>query len=224
MTTVPRQVPDAIFFDVDGVLIDSMGVKGEAFAAAFDDRADLHDEIIAFHHARGGVTRSQKIAGIFELAFGRAPTSQELDARVAAFSDAVLQQVIVAPEIPGATRAVRRWADRAPLHAVSATPAAELVHVFAERGMTPSFTSVTGWPPHKSEIVASIIAQHGYRPGHCVLIGDSREDLASARACGVHFVQVSGSAASDLPESTVTVRDLTTLDDAVEQALRLGGE
>ena len=44
-------MPEAIFFDVDWVLIESLSVKGEAFALVFKDFPDDCDSIIDYHLA-----------------------------------------------------------------------------------------------------------------------------------------------------------------------------
>ena len=216
-----RTVPDAIFFDVDGVLIDSLDIKGEAFARVFSEFPERHDEILAFHSDHGGVTRSEKVGQIFETVFGRAPTAAEVDARVRVFAAAVIDAVIGAPEIRGASQALAQWSACAPLHAVSATPTDELDHIFAQRGLTRFFASVHGWPPRKTETVKVLLDAHGYEPGRCVLVGDSREDLDAAKPAGVRFVQVSRSTECDFIDSDWVIRDLISLSDAIESVLRL---
>jgi phosphoglycolate phosphatase-like HAD superfamily hydrolase len=211
-----RTAPQAIFFDVDGVLIDSLGIKGEAFARAFSEFPNRRDQIVSFHLANGGVTRVEKLALIFQSVLGRKPTPDELDARVAVFAAHVVDAVIAAPEIRGAALALAKWSKRVPLHALSATPADELVHILEQRGLIDFFTSVRGWPPKKTTAVKGLLDEHGYEPDQCVLVGDSREDLNAARSARIHFVQVSRSPELDFAESRWVIRDLVGLSDAIE--------
>jgi HAD superfamily hydrolase (TIGR01549 family) len=217
---VPKKdVPQAIFFDVDGVLIDSLDIKGEAFARAFGEFPERHAEIVAIHLVHGGVTRSEKLELIFRTVFGRAPTTDELDARVEVFAATVVDAVIAAPEIRGASQALAQWSACAPLHAVSATPTEELAHILEQRGLTDFFTSVSGWPPRKPEAVRVLLVEHGYEPSRCILVGDSREDLEAAKSAGVRFVQVCRSVEMDFAESDRVIRDLIGLSDAIESVL-----
>jgi phosphoglycolate phosphatase-like HAD superfamily hydrolase len=215
---------DAILFDVDGVLIDSLPIKGEAFAAAFDDRTDLHDQIVAFHLANGGVNRTEKIAQLYALAFGRAPASDELSARVDAFARAVYDGVVRAPEIPGAAAALSSWSGKVPLHAVSATPQDELSLILVARGIAPYLTTIEGWPPPKVELVGSLIRRCGYQPERCLVVGDSREDLVAAKTAGALFVHVCSSELDGFPEANAVIRDLRGLDAAIQHLVGPAGE
>ena len=53
---------DLIFWDFDGVIKDSVGVKGEAFKTLFADYGNKVQEKIYCHHIEnGGMSRHQKI-------------------------------------------------------------------------------------------------------------------------------------------------------------------
>lgn len=212
-------VPSAIFFDVDGVLIDSMDIKAEAFAGAFADRPDLRDAIFALHHANGGVTRSAKIALIFRNLLKVEPTPGDIDERVAAFSDAVVTQVVAAPAIEGADDAVAHWSGLTELHAVSATPDDELKRIFDSRGMTELFATVQGCPPAKADLVDATIVQRGLDRARCVLVGDSREDHAAAQATGIAFIQVRPAGVPVFAHGVASIPDLRELDQAISAAL-----
>jgi phosphoglycolate phosphatase-like HAD superfamily hydrolase len=214
--------PGAIFFDVDGVLIDSLAVKGDAFGRAFSDYPEAREEIIAFHLSHGGVTRSEKITRLFRLIVGREPSTQEISDRIRQFSSSVFEGVVAAPEIPGAHAALKEWSERVPLHAVSATPTDELRRILDRRNIAKFFTSVHGWPPEKESTIREIIAMRGYRSSACILVGDSREDLHAAIATSVQFIQVSPLAASEFDESDVVISDLHGLSAAVEVTMKLG--
>lgn len=211
--------PDAIFFDVDGVLIDSMDIKAEAFAGAFADRPDLRDAILALHHANGGVTRSAKIALIYRSLLGVEPTPEDIAERVAAFGDVVVTQVVAAPAIAGADDAVARWSEVAELHAVSATPHDELARIFDSRGMSARFTSVQGWPPAKADLVDATIVRRGLDRTRCVLVGDSREDQSAARSAGIAFIQVCPEGGEPFGVDVTAIPDLRALDDAISTVL-----
>jgi len=211
--------PQAILFDVDGVLIDSLSVKAEAFARAFDEFPAEHDRIIAFHHAHGGVNRIAKIEQIFHMTVGREPNPEELQERLDSFAQGVQASVIAAPEIAGAGAALRKWAAQCNLHAVSATPEAELIVILHKRGLASWLTGIHGFPPDKATMVASVLAKYGYQPHRCVMVGDSQEDLQAAQASGIPFIRVVSDSALPWSGTAAEIADLTTFDDAVHAAL-----
>lgn len=212
--------PAAIFFDVDGVLIDSVQVKGKAFVLTFSDFPNMQEKILAFHLEHGGVTRKTKLERIFIEILNMVPSSQELQERLDSFTSIVAEQVIAAPEIRGARQALDFWSRRVPLHAVSATPTAELCRILTERDLSHYFTSVHGWPPDKSQSVKELVTQYGYNPNRCALVGDSREDALAAKSSGIPFVQVSANSETDFHDRELIIRDLEGLTSAIESALR----
>lgn len=202
---------DAVFFDVDGVLIDSMDVKGEAFADTFPEAPLMRGSILEYHLANGGVNRAQKFSDLHLIVFGREATNDELDERIGAFTARVEDRVVAAPEMPGATDALRLWSELCPLYAVSATPSDELQRILWRRKITPYFRSVAGWPPEKSQLISGIVLRDGLTPSRCVLVGDSKQDLEAAQRTGLHFVQMARSVEDSFVEEDRVITDLREL-------------
>jgi phosphoglycolate phosphatase-like HAD superfamily hydrolase len=216
--------PEAIFFDVDGVLVDSLQVKGEAFALAFADYPSARDSIIELHLANGGVNRIDKISQIFANIIGREATEDDLSERVRAFSEAVVEQVVAAPAISGANAALAHWSALAPLHAVSATPAAELELILQRRSIAQYFTSINGWPPKKTDLLPILVRRFGYTPKRCITVGDSAEDEAAASAAGTLFVRVAPIAEERMPGAAPVIDNLRGLTHAVRLLMASAGQ
>ena len=211
--------PDAMFFDVDGVLIDSLDVKGAAFADVFDDIPGSRQVVIDYHLTHGGVTRSEKISNLFQLLTGNQATDDEIRGRVDRFRDVVEQRVTAAPEILGVTDMLTTWFDRCPLFAVSATPEDELISIFGARGLSRFFISIHGWPPRKSVTISAVAKAHGLIPSRSILLGDSYEDFVAAKESGVHFIHFQAPGRPALEEQTPSVRDFLSLDRLVPEIL-----
>ncbi|MDQ5975141.1 MAG: hypothetical protein QG661_2350 [Actinomycetota bacterium] len=210
----------AVFFDVDGVLIDSVSAKGEAFAAAFAEFPEHRDAIIAVHFANGGVPRGRKFELIHEQILGTPLSSARAEELTSRFAADVVRRVIAAPEIPGAARALADLYGRCRLHAISAVPTDELEFVLASRGLLDYFASVHGVPPSKSETVAVLMASHGYRADACVFVGDSPHDYVAAADNAIAFIHVGPGLEDPVPGASAIVPDLRGLDSVVEQVLR----
>lgn len=212
---------DAVFFDVDGVLIDSVGVKGVAFVDAFADYPDRGDAILAFHEQNGGLPRGSKIHRIIEDVYGREATSDEVDRVTRLFADSVVERVVAAPEIPGASAALAALGAGIPLHAVSATPLNELTTILGARGWLGHFRSIHGMPPDKAATVRRLIARHGYRASKCFLVGDSVHDQRAAQANSVPFVFVSPDQHDRISDAVAVIPDLVSLPHCLLDAPRM---
>jgi beta-phosphoglucomutase-like phosphatase (HAD superfamily) len=51
---------ETIIFDFDGVILESVTVKTEAFRELFSSEPDCPDEIVEFHKRNGGMSRYDK--------------------------------------------------------------------------------------------------------------------------------------------------------------------
>ena len=187
-SVVPLLTPNAIFLDVDGVLIDSVDVKGEVFVEIFADFPNSTKQVLAFHRSHGGLTREIKIRQLLALLGKESPTEHEVSDRVTEFAALVIERIIQAPEIPGTHKFLQAWSKRCPLYAVSATPDEELQQIMAARGLLPFFRKVRGWPPEKSVLMSQQIASGGFEASRCILVGDSDEDHQAARRAAVRFL------------------------------------
>ena len=210
--------PSALFFDVDGVLIDSMHVKGEAFAALFDAR--YRSSIVALHHRHGGTNRRAKIRMIFEQVLALEPQRGEIDELVQSYSELILGKILTCPEVPGAREALSVLSRIFPLHAVSATPQVELEEILHHRDLLHFFQSVHGHPSTKISVIGKLIEHHNYVSESCFLIGDSLSDLAAARTWDVPFIFVHHSG-GEAPEGSLrSVPNLVGLVNVIEELSR----
>jgi phosphoglycolate phosphatase-like HAD superfamily hydrolase len=183
----------ALFFDVDGVLLDSVPGKGEAFVAAFRDFPEKADLIRSFHSTHGGVPRAEKVAMIRQSICGLPSDHQDVIERVRAFSEVVKDFVLASPAITGAAEALESLTQDYALHAVSATPTAELDEVLEHHGWMELFRSIHGGSAPKAKTLRFLINKHNYSAHACFMIGDSSQDRQAAQANSVPFILVEGS-------------------------------
>ena len=213
-------MPQALFFDVDGVLLDTVPAKGEAFVAAFREFPEKADLIRKFHRTHGGVPRAEKIALIRQEICGLPPDRQDEIERVRSFSEVVKDYVFASPAIPGATHALESLTQDYALHAVSATPASELEETLRHRGWIELFRSIHGGATPKAETLRSLISTYEYAAQACFMVGDSSEDRQAALANNVPFILVDGSFAVQEGDFTV-ISNLESLPTIVRNIGRL---
>lgn len=180
---------DAIVFDFDGVLVESVDVKTRAFAALYANYgADIVARVVAFHLANGGLSRLEKFRYFHNKLLGL-PLSREEESRLAAeFNARVEESVVAAPWVAGAEDFLLEHYAGIPLFVASGTPDEELKRILQKRRMSQYFRAAFGSPAKKGEILRGILEDGGYPPEKVLMVGDSLLDLEGAREAGTGFL------------------------------------
>src|SRR5688572_16139418 len=93
---------DAIVFDFDGVLVESVDVKTKAFAALYDGYgSEVVSKVMQWHLAHGGVSRYEKFRHFHRAFLSKELSAEEEKSLGERFSALVEKAVIEAPWVPG---------------------------------------------------------------------------------------------------------------------------
>ena len=209
---------DAIVFDFDGVLAESVNVKGEAFVALYAKESEnIHAQVLAYHRAHGGVSRFDKIKYYEQELLGRDVTEESVLALANRFSKLVEDKVVQSAWVTGARRFLEEHIQDLPLYLASATPQEELHRIVEKRGMTRYFKHIGGTPKKKHEHIQDVLNHHQCAPDKVVMIGDAITDYEAAQKTGVKFVgRCLPDQASPFPEGTILIDDLTRLSEVLD--------
>lgn len=182
---------EAFFFDFDGVLADSLEVKTTAFARLFDPFGPEIVRLVMDHHRRhGGMTRVDKFRHYYAEFLDQPLSETGLEELCRDFARLVVDEVVAAPEIPGAEAFLQAHYKQLPCFVISAAPETEL-HVIAQRrGYTGYFQEVLGAPRSKTENLRQLLEKHGFAPERCWFFGDAESDYRAAESCGVNFLGI----------------------------------
>lgn len=177
-----------IVFDCDGVILESVNVKTEAFARVAEPfGADARDRLVAYHMEHGGVSRYKKFEWLYREVLGREITSDEMDDLGRKYADYAFEGVLNAPMVPGAHDVITAWHGRVPLYVCSGAPHEELVHILTERGLARYFEAIYGSPPGKTDVLRRAVEKASVPPAEVVMIGDAKTDMTAAEAVGTLF-------------------------------------
>ena len=150
---------DAVFFDFDGVIKDSMEVKSDAFAMIFSDFGEeVSSKVRSHHEANGGMSRYKKIPLYLSWA-GLSPSNSLIKKYIGRFSRLVKQQVIDCEWVAG-----------------------------VEEFIYGCFIEVVGAPAIKKDAVKELVRKYSVDPQKSVMIGDSMSDFQAASENHVVFV------------------------------------
>lgn len=201
---------NAVIFDFDGVLVDSVAVKTESFAALYEDYgSDVQRRVVDYHLQNKGISREKKFVYYQQELIGGNTDEETLTSLAKKFADLVKHRVITCDEIAG-SGAVLRWFDKkVPMYVASGTPELELKEIISARGLDRYFQEICGSPKSKIDILATIIASGNYDRSRCVMVGDARTDFAAAEENKCRFIGVGSEAEMEFPANTVVLPDLT---------------
>lgn len=205
----------AVILDFDGVILESVDIKTQAFLHLFQDQPeDVRRRIVRLHLENGGISRHQKFEWIYRD-FLRRPLEEAEAARLdSAFSRFCRERILAAPFVKGAQEFLATCHTEYLLYVVSGTPEAELRAILDARGLTRYFQAVWGSPTDKTDACRQILADTRLAPHEVAFVGDAVTDLDAAERSGVHFIaRLDGSNDNPLHARRPRVRvdDLTGL-------------
>ncbi len=204
---------DAVFFDFDGVLVESNEVKIEAFRRLYEPFGDdVVERVIAEHIRHEGVSRVVKLERFHREFLGIALDDKGLADLAQTYSEMVEAVVVACEAVPGATEALDAWAGHCPLYVVSGTPQEELRRIAHRRGLDAYFQTVFGSPRVKPDIVGAELARIGVAADRVLFVGDSLTDFDCAQAVGTRFLgRVPAWRESRFPDGTEVAQDMWPL-------------
>lgn len=204
---------DAIVFDFDGVLVESVDVKTQAFAAIYEPfGTDVMRRVVEWHLAHGGVSRFDKFRHFHREFLGQplgAIEEQNLGRR---FSQMVEEAVVESPWVPGAREFLEANYASIPLYLASGTPQEELRRIVARRDMAQYFRGIFGSPAKKDRILSNILTLERLAPERVLMVGDATTDLEGASQVGTAFIgRVPADKPNPFPTGTITIKTLEPL-------------
>lgn len=208
-----------IFFDFDGVLAESVTIKTEAFRQLYlcygDDFAQ---RVVDHHEANGGMSRFEKIKIYSGEWLGETVSLEKIDLLSEKFSDLVMEGVINAPEVKGASEFLNT-ANHFEKYIITGTPTVEIIPILKERKMIHFFKGVYGSPEKKDFWVKEILKKGSIAPNQCIFIGDALTDYNAAISNDITFIlRETDEGIKLFKEYTgIRVKDLTNLHQIIDK-------
>jgi len=183
---------NALFFDCDGVILNSNKVKTAAFyKAALPYGSDLAQQLADYHVENGGISRYIKFDIFLTDMVPKGVSGPTLDELLVAYAEEV-QQGLLECDIAEGLLELREKTASADWFVVSGGDQNELREVFEARGLSSLFNGgIYGSPTTKDEILYELMKSNaeGFSG---VFLGDSRYDYLAASKANLDFVFVSG--------------------------------
>ena len=180
---------EAVFFDFDGVILDSMPIRDLGFREIFSKYDDhLVDQLIDYHRINGGLSRFHKIRYFFNELLKEDISEDEVDRFADEFSF-VMRQHLPDPALllPDTIDFIRGLDSAIDKYVVSGSEDKELNWLCSKLKINNYFVSIHGSPTPKNKLVNQLLLDGAYNPASCALIGDSINDFEAAEDNGIIF-------------------------------------
>ena len=178
----------ALVFDCDGVILNSNGIKTDAFRnAAMPYGQDMAEQLVSYHTNHGGISRYQK----FKHFLSNIVPKDHLGPTVAELLDSYAKNVktkLLKCEVAPGLRELRAALPNQRWMVVSGSDQKELRNIFIARGLDELFDGgIYGSPDDKETILARELAS-GNLQSPALFLGDSKYDHIAATQAGLDFL------------------------------------
>lgn len=205
-----------ILFDLDGVLFDSLNLKGEIFIKVFSSYSQFSSKIMQFHLANGGVPRRQKIEYIYKLITESTPSEETLDALTVTFSNILNSRLSDIKLFPGASQVLASLTKMGyKLFSISSMPTIEAESILQNLEIKKFFNGILETSSGKIAAVSKFIQRNSVVNNNIIYVGDSREDFICAKTFDLTFILVNNENFDEVDRNTLKIQTLKELTSAV---------
>ena len=201
----------AIIFDFDGVIVDSIDIKTQAFAEMYAEFGrQIVEKVVSHHLLHGGISRFEKIRFYHRTLLGIDLSDAEVQSFASEFHNKIIRKVVNARYIPGTYEFLAKYYKQYRFFISSGTPELEMKQIVDLKGLDKFFIKVYGSPASKIDHIESILESFSLSRSETVYIGDSISDKVAASKTGIRFIG-RGDNASLLRNERYFVNDLSGL-------------
>lgn len=215
-------------FDMDGVLLDSNGIKSRAFYnAALPYGETAADWMVDYHRNAGSISRRARVEAFFEQLDAH---EDDVEGMLAAIADELVTGYQTAAVVPGVESYLRALDE--PKYVVSGVETGELTDILRSHGLARYFVGIYGGV--KTDTLKALLKDGSvHKPA--TYYGDTQQDYEAAKANGLDFVFVSSFSEFEgwqpyfARKNVRVIRDFTEIAPFVEQRplpskVRVGGD
>ena len=202
-----------IIFDFDGVILESLDVKTEAFKKLYQPYGpSISNKVVENHLENGGISRYEKIKIYHKQFLGKDLDDEKVQKIAQIFSDIVLDKIMKVSFVDGAKYFIEKNYEKYLMFISSATPTDELNFICGQRKISKYFKGIFGSPDSKSKHISFIMDNWSLKNNEIIFIGDSSSDLVAAEKHNVWFIGRVTSVLKNLINERYTLNDLNKLD------------
>ncbi len=173
---------DAIFFDFDGVIVDSVNIKTQVFYEMYLPYGkNIANKAKQHHIENGGISRFEKFKTYHKDFLGKTLNNYDLEQLTSEFSLKVKDAVIESKIVPGVIDLLKELYNSLDLFIITGTPTEEISEIIEKRGWTKYFKEILGSPTNKNSWSKYLLNKYHYTPKKVLFIGDATTDFKAAK-------------------------------------------
>ena len=209
---------NTLLFDFDGVIIDSIPVKTEAFAYAVADYPQPQiDMFVRFHKENGGMSRFLKFEHFLRNISTEEVTSEKINTFADRFSKYV-KEALSSPKylISEVIDYIKNRQNMYSFYIISASDNDELTGLCRHFAIDSLFKGIHGTPPlNKTELIQDVLYKYNINKKNAIYIGDSQNDFDASKNNGIRFFGYNNSQLKEL-EDAEYLDNIFDLDDKID--------
>ena len=178
-----------IFWDFDGVIIDSEKVRNKGFEITLQNYSpeDVR-KLLEYHKENGGLSRYVKYRYFFEEILGAKAQDEQIQELSEKFSHIMREELTNKNLLIQQTlNFIKKHQAEFSMYIVSGSDEKELNYLCENLEIDQFFEKIKGSPTPKIKLVEGILEADKLNADHCILIGDSINDYDAARLNEVEF-------------------------------------
>lgn len=178
-----------IFWDFDGVIHDSMKIKGDGFLELFKNHRKKDTEaILKFHFKNGGMPRFDKIKYFYNQILKEDISKKEIDNLANIFSEIIKDKIFDKNNlIQDSLSFIKKKYKKYNFHIVSGSEDKELKKLCKYFNISKYFISINGSPTKKDILIKKLISKYHYKKYEILFIGDAMTDYNAAKKNRIVF-------------------------------------
>ena len=177
-----------VLWDFDGVIKDSVLIKGEAYKKTFEKFGpNISNRVLNHHIDNGGVSRFKKIP-LYLSWTGELINKEKISFYLEEFSKNSISLVIECKPIPGAFQMVKFMSLNSVNILITATPKKDIDKILQEISLKNYFKKIYGAEADKYDAIKEVLTKSSNKINDFIFIGDSEIDVKAAISNKIPFL------------------------------------
>ena len=181
----------AIIFDFDGVIINSVKIKDNAFKQVVKNYPKkVKNLFFKYHRKNLGKSRYMKFEYLLKTLIKEKYKKKDIEDLSNKFNKIILNKIIRLKLNRGVLSFLKKNKSKFKYFISSGTPEKELKYIIKNKGIEKFFSKIYGSPKEKYKHIEEIVKTFNLKKKNIVFVGDGLSDLKAAKKMKLNFIQV----------------------------------